>query len=319
MKISCGSPGSDFNSYDKGREKKSPFIGAQKSPSMGPLSPPLMCQKSPTLVFHNSPSFCPQSPPFKSQAPLVLDPQESKLLGSTPSTLEPQTSDDDDHVAASEPSLRSLRKRGSRASLKFELSPNAASKVSPVKGDGDFVFIEDVHLASAEAEDSEQLQSLLCAVGNLWKEVKFGGECFDFMAKDSALKLTILARVEPSSDNPQKGSAGSISLVGFLVYKLHPNKKYLSVRRLAVSPALRRQGRARQLMNWCVRVPCVNYLALTSIPRALDFYRSFGFRKVDTWHTGGTAHPDDEPTIDEVYMEYRPGAHKGTQRRKARR
>jgi len=291
-----------------------------------------MCQASPLLAFQKSPFLGPQSPPFKSEASPVLDSHKSPLFRClTPEKILESKTDDEKGAAVSKssptdlehhanasssPSSQSQRKRGSAISLKLDLSPNAADKVTCLKDNKDLLFIEDVKLASVETGDSEQLQTLLCAVRELWTEVHFGGDCVEFMEKDSALKLTMFVRVESLPDNTQ-----NISLVGFIVYKLHPIKKYLSVRRLAVSPVFRRQGHAGQLMKWCVRQPLVVYLALTSTVKALDFYKAFGFRKVETWHTGGTAHPDDEVELGQVYMEYRPGGKgkgKGARRKACR-
>lgn len=304
-------------------------VDPRKSPFVGPQSPPLMCHASPSLAFRKSPFLGPQSPPLRSKASPVLDAPMSPLLGClTPPACERQIRDEtplpdaselesteqahtcDVKVEAVQALPCQIAQGAPRAQL--DLSPNIASKVSTVKGHRDLLFIEDVKFASAETEASEQLHRILGSAKALWNEVHFGGDCLEFMAKDSALKLTFLVQVEPSSDNTQE--CGSISLVGFLVYKLHPQKKYLSIRRVAVSPAFRRQGHAAGLMNWCVRIPGIAYLALTSTVRALPFYRAFGFRKVETWHTGGTAHPDDEVEIGQVYMEYRP-----SMRRKAKK
>jgi len=319
----CTSP--DKVAKDKAaKNNNSRPVDSRKSPFVGPMSPPLMCHASPSLDFRKSPFLGPQSPPLKSKASPVLDAPISPLLEcQTPPACERQIRDEtplpdadeqadtcDVKVEAVQTVPCQIPRGAPRAQL--DLSPNIASKVSNVKGHRDLLFIEDVKFASVETEASEQLQGLLGSVKTLWKEVHFGGDCLEFMAKDSGLKLTLLVQVEPSSDNTQE--CGSISLVGFLVYKLHPQKKYLSIRRVAVSPAFRRQGHAAGLMNWCVRVPGIAYLALTSTARALPFYRAFGFRKVETWHTGGTAHPDDEVEIGQVYMEYRP-----SMRRKAKK
>lgn len=278
-----------------------------------------MCQASPSLAFQKSPFLGPQSPPFKSEASPVLDSCKSPLFRChTPEkTLESKTSDDGEGVSKLAPNdlehhVNASASPSSRKPSKLELPPNAADKVTCLKGSKDLVFIEDVKLASVETGDSEQLQTLLLAVRELWKEVHFGGDCVEFMEKDSAHKLTMFVRVESLPDNTQ-----NISLVGFIVYKLHPMKRYLSVRRLAISPAFRRQGHAGQLMNWCVRQPLVVYLALTSTIKAIDFYKAFGFRQVETWHTGGTAKPDDEVELGQVYMEYRPGGKSKGAKKKA--
>lgn len=321
MTISDDSLDGVLNSYNTGYEKKSRQVDVQTRLFEGPRSPILMCQKSPKLLFQEGPVLSSQRPAFREEAFLDLDSCKDDISADRPSTLESPASEDDKSVAVSEvvPSSRKPRKRCSQASLKFECPPNVASKVSSVKDAKDIIFIEDVKIDNVEAGDSEQLKVLLCDIRNLWKEVKFGSDFFEFMAKHTAVKLTILARVNPALDNSQECNSENLSLVGFLLYQLHPKKKCLSVRRLAVSPALQRRGHARQLMKWCVRVPGVNYLALTSLPAAVPFYRSFGFRKVETWHSGGAGRPDDEPCNDnQVYMEYCPGT-QGAQRRKARK
>jgi len=128
--------------------------------------------------------------------------------------------------------------------------------------------------------------------------------------------MTILSRADLV---PAQGCQATSALVGFIVYKIKPADKTLSISRVAVMPEFRGQGYGRLFMEWCLCQPGVSKLALTATPRALRFYRAFGFRKVDTWHQGGTAHPDEEPTDEQVYMEFRQGNAKAKKQRKARR
>lgn len=242
----------------------------------------------------------------------VLDPRINDELLDTSEAVPAELAVVVKAKAASTPSPQ--RRRVSAASLNLNISPDAADKESYIKNNRDCVFIEDIKVAHADTQASEPLQRLLCSTQALWKDAKFGGDCLEFMAKDSELRLTILLRAEPFPDDTEECTARSTSLVGFLVYKLHPktshHPRYLSIRRVAVSPAFRRQGYAGELMNWCVRVPSATYLAATSTSRALEFYRAFGFRKVETWHTGGKAHPDDEVELGQVYIEYHPSKKK---------
>jgi ribosomal protein S18 acetylase RimI-like enzyme len=175
----------------------------------------------------------------------------------------------------------------------------------------DFELI-DIDPASPEVESSQRLQTLLQAIQELWteKSVGFPGQFASLLSGNRELKLAAMVAIDPQSDGKEgRGDAGS--LIGFILYRINREKKYLSIRRLAIAPEYRRQGRAGQLLNWCLRIPGVCYLTVTSISRAVEFYRAFGFRKVQTWHEGGTGHPDDEPEGNQAYMEYHPGTYKG--------
>jgi len=178
----------------------------------------------------------------------------------------------------------------------------------------------DLDPASPETQSSEFKMSLLEAVQELWinSSVRFGGELLELLENNSDVKLTVMIRSD--ADDGQSYSA-SDSLIGFIAYRINNKlgeKKYMCIRRLAISPNFQRQGRASQFMKWCLRQPGVGYLTCTSLARAHAFYRAFGFRKVETWSQGGTAHPDDKPAETQVYMEYHPGAQKG-KKNKARK
>jgi GNAT superfamily N-acetyltransferase len=217
-------------------------------------------------------------------------------------------------MGATTPATHSSRCQGKdSADTILKPAPKRSSRTASRKG---FEFIADVNPHSVETQASERLQTYLESVKELWKDptVQFGSNCADLLSRKTEMKLTILVRSESSSDDAQGGKSTS-SLVGFLVYNVHPKKKYMSIRRLAIAPEYRQQGHASLFMNWCIRQPNVSYLAATSLPDAVGFYRAYGFRKVETWHTGGTAQPDDEPKSNQVYMEYRPGRCKGRQRK----
>jgi len=171
----------------------------------------------------------------------------------------------------------------------------ASKLTSQVKSGSKVSFIEDVPFSvGAETQASEELQRLLPDINALWKTVRFGGSLSNLFSSYTGLKLTIMTHAETNS------------LIGFLVYKINPQTNCLSIRRVAISPDFRHQGFAGQMMQWCIRHPGVAYLAATSLHKALGFYKAFGFRKVETWHSGGTAKPDDEPEHDQVYMEFHP-------------
>jgi ribosomal protein S18 acetylase RimI-like enzyme len=191
-----------------------------------------------------------------------------------------------------------------------------ASVVDSVARLSDGRFIEDIDLTDA----SEEIQKLIEAVEALWcdRSVRFGGTCTELLKKNNGYKLTILSQEDLV---PSQGCQANSAIIGFIVYKINAAEKKLSIARVAVMPEFRGHGYGRLFMEWCVRQPGLSKLALTATARALGFYRAFGFRKVATWHQGGTAHPDEEPTDEQVYMEFqlRPGNSKGKKQRKARK
>lgn len=197
-------------------------------------------------------------------------------------------------------------------------APTNKSIVESVARLSDVEFIEDVDPSHADTQASEQLRMLMEAVEELWcdRSVRFGGTCAEVLKKKNGSKLTILSRADIV---PAQDSHPASALIGFIVYRITPAEKKLNISRVAVMPEFRGQGYGRLFMEWCLRQPGVSKLTLTATARALGFYRAFGFRKVDTWHQGGTAHPDEEPTDEQVYMEFRPVNSKSKKKNKARR
>jgi len=198
--------------------------------------------------------------------------------------------------------------------VNFTLTPTDVNKAKTTKPE----FMVDVAFqgpqakltSGVEVQASKRLQGLLQSAKELWKDqtVTFTGDCEEFLSEHKDLKLTLLAQGD--------------SLVGFIMYRLHPKKNvvgaHMSISRLAIAPEFRRQGFAGQFMKWGMRQPGVSFLAVTSLPKALDFYKAFGFRKVETWHTGGTARPDEEPELgtNQVYLEYNPSKNNAGKKKK---
>lgn len=222
-----------------------------------------------------------------------LAPQGSPVLAC-------QKKDDDCIIAVKCPAPVNAEAEATTPVVNFELPPTGGNKAKAMKAE----YMVDVEFSGVEVQASKKLQGLLQSVKELWKEqtVTFGGDCEEFLSKHKDLKMTILAQGD--------------SLVGFIMYRLHPKKNvaaHMSISRLAIAPEFRRQGYAGQFMKWGMRQPGVSFLAVTSLPKALDFYKAFGFRKVETWHTGGTAQPDEEPELgsNQVYLEFNPSKNNG--------
>jgi GNAT superfamily N-acetyltransferase len=263
-------------------------------------SPILRCQTSPILEPKLSPLLGFQASPERQTSP-IFEPKLSPLLGFQAS---PELG------CANDRNVVPLTVCGSR-----EVETNA-SVVESVARLSDGKFIEDVDVTDA----SEEIQMLMEAVEALWcdRSVRFGGTCTELLNKNNGYKLTILSQAELV---PSQGCQATSALIGFIVYKINAAEKKLSIARVAVLPEFRGHGYGRLFIEWCARYPGVSKLALTATARALGFYRAYGFRKVATWHQGGTAHPDEEPTDEQVYMEFqcRTGNSKGKKQRKARK
>lgn len=256
---------------------------------------PSLLPKMPTLLT---------SPVLKGQSSPKLEAKLSPLLGfQTSPDLECSKEDDALPVA----SLCESRQLAKNTNI-----VNSVARLSDVE------FIEDVDLSHDLKSTSDHLQRLMQSVEELWcdRSVRFGGTCAELFGKNNGSKLTILSRTDCTYT---EGCRDTGALVGFIVYKIKDADKKLYISRVAVMPEFRGHGYGRLFLEWCLRQPGVSKLALTATARALGFYRAFGFRKVATWHQGGSAHPDEEPTDEQVYMEFCRSTAKGKKQRKARR
>lgn len=161
--------------------------------------------------------------------------------------------------------------------------------------------------------DTEADNAILVSLEVLWKTAGFSKTLAEFITKNIDSKLTLL--VQDSEDISQKCGLGGC-LVGFLIFRIDREKKYLSIRRVAIDPEFQRQGHGRRFIKWSMQQPGVAFLSLTALSKSVAFYDALGFRKAQTWSTGGKVRPDDEPELNNTYMEYHPSAGKGKKNKK---
>jgi len=182
--------------------------------------------------------------------------------------------------------------------------------VKPTKSKKSTDKFEFVEIGSAcNAEQSAMLSS----VQELWTAVGFGGKCKDFMGRNNELKLVLLTQKSLPDDSLE---CSVNAVVGFLAYRINREKKYMSIRRLAIMPQFQRQGHGRRFVQWCMQRPGVSFLSVTSVERSVGFYQALGFKKAATWHAGGKVCPDDDVELNQEYMEYYPRSCKGGKSKK---
>jgi len=165
------------------------------------------------------------------------------------------------------------------------------------------------------------LSRLLRATSELSREA-FETDVLHGVSKKGKWKLTLLVQLEdplsgPSSNDPWGG------LLGFICYKLKPQVQCISIAKLAVVPEHRGMGHGHKIVQWMIafarKQPNITYLSLTSLPKAIKFYKQIGFRQVDVDLSKFDAAPQDEEFdyVDgQVYMEYRCKGRSGQKKRR---
>jgi len=250
-----------------------------------------------------------------SEATLIMDLCKSKFLALQPCSQKASLASPafpcllGHHDLAHQGDAKQGHSQAAAVAHSVELRPCEKSNPSHSSREFGFLTVDPTNVQSDASEHDTGTH--LSSIQELWVAAGFGGSCVEFLAKRSDLKLTILVR-PASLEVPQECSC----LVGFLVYRINHAKRYMSIRRLAIMPEFRGQGYGREFIKWCIVQPGVTFLSLTSVSRSVGFYRAVGFRKAATWHAGGNVRPDDEPQLDQVYMEYHPKAGKGRPNKK---
>merc|ERR1719171_3211123 len=85
-----------------------------------------------------------------------------------------------------------------------------------------------------------------------------------------------------------------------------PQKRCMSIAKVAVPEMYRRCGFGRELMSWAMLYAKTNkeveMLSLSSLPEAISFYQRIGFKKL---HEIKERCEDDNLVPGQFYMEYR--------------
>lgn len=156
-----------------------------------------------------------------------------------------------------------------------------------------------------DARNDSRLQELLKQVSDLSMEV-FGEDCLQKgVSKKSGWRLSLLARPIPE-DPENTPPEGPNQLLGFLVFRFRPEHQCISIAKIAVPQEKRSKGFGKHLMEWVTKYAqqqgSLQHVSLSSLPEAVKFYQSFGFKAVQVDSLGA----DDEELVEgQVYMEYR--------------
>jgi len=183
------------------------------------------------------------------------------------------------------------------------LTPNEAPEVGAE-------ILENVQPFSAKTGACARLRKLVRMTSQLSTEV-FETDVLAGVTRRKKWRLTLLARAEGSARDWEGDPWGG--LLGFLAYKLKPLVHSVSIAKLAVVPEHRGKGHGRKLVQWCIAMarkqPGIMYLSLTSLPKAVRFYKQIGFRQLDVDLSKIDCESDDDDEYDyvegQVYMEYR--------------
>merc|ERR1711907_553404 len=93
-----------------------------------------------------------------------------------------------------------------------------------------------------------------------------------------------------------------------IVYRLSPQKNTMGIAKLAVPEQYRRFGFGRQLIAWSVQyakaLKDIHILSLCSLPKAVNFYRRLGFKKI---REITEASEDDSLIPGQIHMELKTG------------
>jgi len=207
-------------------------------------------------------------------------------------------------------------------SCRWEDDPVAVEDVAPLKLDGgkgfDVEILENVQPFASATQSCPRMRRLIRATSDLSVDA-FETDVVKGVSRKGRWKLTLL--VQHASPEVQDDPWGG--LLGFIAYKVKDQVQTISIAKLAIVPESRGRGYGHQLVNWCIalgkKLPNIMYLSLTSLPKAIRFYKQMGFKQVDV-DLAKLDPCEDDPDFDvvegQIYMEYRCKGRGGAKKRR---
>eukprot|EP00931_Biecheleriopsis_adriatica_P032821 TRINITY_DN19103_c0_g3_i1.p1 TRINITY_DN19103_c0_g3~~TRINITY_DN19103_c0_g3_i1.p1 ORF type:complete len:255 (+),score=62.69 TRINITY_DN19103_c0_g3_i1:55-819(+) len=176
-------------------------------------------------------------------------------------------------------------------------SLTAAGDLPQAPADMEPVILSDVKPFSKEVASDPTMAALLEQAREL-SQACFKDDCLDGCSKRGGWRISLLA-------GGLDQGAGAF-LLGFVVYRLKPEVKALSVSKLAVPDRYRRRGYGRIMMQGLVQqakqLPEIETVSLSSLPDAITFYQRLGFKRL---HVITAKDATDTFFPGQVYMELR--------------
>lgn len=156
-------------------------------------------------------------------------------------------------------------------------------------------LLVDLKPHAKEVRQDPRLAALLVQAKTLSEDC-FDEDCSEGCSARGKWRLTILAGLE--CDEP--------ALLGFIVWKMMPQRGCMSIAKVAVPEAYRGWGFGRELMSWATQYAKTNkeveMLSLSSLPKAISFYQRIGFKKL---HEIKEKSEDENLVPGQFYMEFR--------------
>jgi len=170
---------------------------------------------------------------------------------------------------------------GSAASTVGSISPTSTEAPSEARlPDVDLdnpIILTDVKPHSKEVQLDPTTAALLEQVRALGQAC-FKEDGLDGCSKRGGWRINLLAA------GLDQGAGAA--LLGFIVYRLRPDVRALTVAKLAVPGIYRRRGYGRVLMQGLIaqakQLPEIDTVSLASLPEAITFYQRLNFRKLHT-------------------------------------
>lgn len=177
-------------------------------------------------------------------------------------------------------------------------SVDGCSEQSQIGVESESVILTDVKPHAEENQSDPAMFALLAQARQLGQECFKGKDCLDGCSKRGGWRINLLA------EGLDRGAAAS--LLGFVIYRLKPDVRALSVYKLAVPEQYRRHGYGKLLMLGLVQqakqLPEIDRVSLASLAGAISFYQRLGFKKL---HTITEKDATDTAFPGQVYMELR--------------
>lgn len=177
-------------------------------------------------------------------------------------------------------------------------SVDECSEQSQIGVENDSVILTDVKPHAEENQSDPAMFALLAQARQLGQECFKDKDCLACCSKRGGWRINLLA------EGLDRGAAAS--LLGFVIYRLKPDVRALSVYKLAVPEQYRRHGCGKLLMLGLVQqakqLPEIDRLSLASLAGAISFYQRLGFKKL---HTITEKDATDTAFPGQVYMELR--------------
>eukprot|EP00930_Biecheleria_cincta_P030480 TRINITY_DN21113_c0_g1_i1.p1 TRINITY_DN21113_c0_g1~~TRINITY_DN21113_c0_g1_i1.p1 ORF type:complete len:243 (-),score=55.88 TRINITY_DN21113_c0_g1_i1:385-1113(-) len=160
------------------------------------------------------------------------------------------------------------------------------------------VILTDVKPHAEDSQSDPAMFALLAQARQLGQECFKDKDCLSGCSKRGGWHINLLA------EGLDHGAAAS--LLGFVIYRLKPDVRSLSVYKLAVPEQYRRHGYGKLLMlelaQQAKQTPDIDRVSLASLAGAISFYQRLGFKRL---HTITEKDATDTAFPGQVYMELR--------------